>query len=161
MGFPPSRKGADIRLLKHIFTPEEALIAACLSHEPRPLETIFNSARHLVSSPKELETRLTAMIQKGGLEFRREGGKDLYANAPLVVGIYELQAGRLTPEFIRDFKAYTSEKRYGISFLATKRSQMRTIPIEKSIDPFSGLQPYDDVPSLLAASPTRPWAAYQ
>ena len=104
VGFPPSGSGADIRLLKHIFTPKEARIAACLSHEPGGLDKIFPGAKYLVSSVGELEERLTAMVKKGGLEFRHEKGRDLYANTPLVVGIYELQAGRLTPEFIKDFK---------------------------------------------------------
>ncbi len=149
VGFPPSRTGADIRLLKHIFTPEEAGIAACLSHAPEPLETIFRRAEHLVSSAHDLEDRLTAMIKKGGLEFRREKGRNLYANAPLVVGIYELQAGRLTPEFIKDFKAYTSEKGYGISFLATKRPQMRTIPINQSITPDLPVANFDQIRTLL------------
>ncbi len=68
---------------------------------------------------------------------------------PLVVGMYELQLGRLTPEFIADFKAYTSEKRYGISFLATKHSQMRTIPIHKSISPQIPVADFDRVRQLL------------
>ena len=89
------------------------------------------------------------MMKKGGLEFRREKGRDLYANVPLVVGIYELQVHRLTPEFIRDFKAYTSEKRYGISFLSTKRSQMRTVPIHKSITPDLPAADYDQILSLM------------
>ena len=30
MGFPATRSGSEIRILKHIFTPREAQIAACL-----------------------------------------------------------------------------------------------------------------------------------
>ncbi|WDP90364.1 MAG: 4Fe-4S dicluster domain-containing protein [Desulfobacter sp.] len=149
VGFPPSASGADIRLLKHIFTPLEAKIATCLSHEPRSLEEIFSRADGLVASESILEDHLTAMVKKGGLELRRERGRDLYANAPLVVGIYELQVNRLTPGFIRDFKAYTSEKRYGISFLSTKRSQMRTVPIHKSITPDLPAADYDQILRLL------------
>jgi len=154
VGFPPSGSGADIRLLKHIFTPKEARIAACLSHEPGGLDKIFPGAKYLVSSVGELEERLTAMVKKGGLEFRHEKGRDLYANTPLVVGIYELQAGRLTPEFIKDFKAYTSETRYGISFLSTKRSQMRTVPIHKSISHDLPVADYDHIQNLLETAAT-------
>ena len=108
IGFPPSGNGEDIQLLKHVFSPKEAQIACCLSHEPRPLEKIYDRASHLVSSREELAPLLLSMVKKGGLEFRREGDQELYANAPLVVGIYELQVGRLTPEFIRDFEAYSA-----------------------------------------------------
>ncbi len=149
IGFPPTGDGSDIRLLKHVFTPEEARIAACLSHEPRPVDQILDRAVRLVSSRGELVAHLEAMVKKGGLECRCENGQDLYANAPLVVGIYELQFDRLTPEFIRDFQAYTQSKRYGISFLSTKRPQMRTIPINKSITPDLPLAGHDQIMTLL------------
>jgi len=149
VGFPPSRTGADIRLLKHIFTPEEAEIATCLSHVAQPLVIIFKRAAHLVPSPRNLEKHLISILKKGGLEFRREKGLCLYANAPLVVGMYELQIDRLTPEFIQDFKAYTSEKKYGISFLATKLPQMRTIPVGKSITPQLPVADFDQITRLL------------
>jgi len=42
IGFPPSRTGADIRLLKHIFSPDEARLAACLSHIPETLDIIYS-----------------------------------------------------------------------------------------------------------------------
>lgn len=155
IGFPPSRTGADIRLLKHIFTPEEAKIALCLSHRHAPAKALFARAGHLVDSVPKLEDRLRAMVKKGGIEFRKEKGQRLYANAPLVVGMYELQVDRLTPELIRDFKAYTSEKRYGISLLGTKVPQMRTIPIHKSLSTHMPVADYDQVTRLLdkAAAP--------
>lgn len=149
VGFPPSADGADIRLLKHVFSPEEAAIATCLSHEPRSVETIFNQAAHLVLSMDTLKAHLTTMVKKGGIEFHRKNNRDFYANVPLVVGIYELQVNRLTPEFIRDFKSYTSGKRFGLSFLGTGRSQMRTVPVNKSITPDLPAADYDQVLCLL------------
>jgi ferredoxin len=149
VGFPPSRNGADIRLLKHIFTPKEAEVATCLNHLGQSLDMIFKRAAHLVESKRELEKHLTSILKKGGLEFRLEKGQRLYANTPLVVGMYELQLERLSPEFIQDFKAYTSEKRYGISFLATKLPQMRTIPIGKSITPKLPVADFDQINTLL------------
>jgi len=149
VGFPPSRNGADIRLLKHIFTPKEAEVATCLNHLGQPLDIIFKRAAHIVTSKRELEKHLTSILKKGGLEFRLEKGQRLYANTPLVVGMYELQLERLSPEFIQDFKAYTSEKRYGISFLATKLPQMRTIPIGKSITPKLPVADFDQINKLL------------
>lgn len=152
VGFPPSRTGADIRLLKHIFTPEQALIATCLSHAPRTLEDIYARGGHLAKSPEALAEQLAAMVKNGGIEVRKENNTTLYANAPLVVGMYELQLGRLTPEFIKDFKAYTSEKRYGISFLSTRHSQMRTIPIGKSITPQIPVAHFDRIEQLIASA---------
>jgi hypothetical protein len=56
VGFPATRSGAEIKILKHIFTPEEAEIACCLSDKFEPLETIFSRAGQLVASSEELET---------------------------------------------------------------------------------------------------------
>ncbi len=149
VGFPAAADGSDIRLLKHVFSPVEARIATCLNHEPQPVDAIFDQAGHMVPSKDALKTHLTAMVKKGGIEYHRNNNRDVYATVPLVVGIYELQVDRLTPEFIRDFKAYTSTKRFGISFLGTGRSQMRTIPVNKSIVPDLPVAEYDRILFLL------------
>ncbi len=36
VGFPATRSGVEIKILKHIFTPEEAEIACCLSYKFEP-----------------------------------------------------------------------------------------------------------------------------
>ena len=149
IGFPPSRTGADIRLLKHIFSPHEAQVATCLRHTPEPVDIIYKRAAPLVATRGALETCLAAMVKKGGIEITKHDRQIRYANAPLVVGMYELQLGRLTSEFIDDFKAYTSEKRYGISFLTGKHSQMRTIPVHQSIPPQVPAADYDRILCLL------------
>jgi hypothetical protein len=44
VGFPATRSGVEIRILKHIFSPREAEIATCLTYKPEPLETVFERA---------------------------------------------------------------------------------------------------------------------
>lgn len=149
VGFPATASGAEIRILKHIFTPDQALIAACLSHRPEPLEDVHGRACHLVPSLQDLQVQLTSMVQKGGIELHQAHGRTLYCNAPLVVGMYELQVDRLTPEFIQDFKIYSGDKRFGLAFLGTRLPQMRTIPIQKSIQPQTPVSPFDGIHDLL------------
>ena len=62
VGFPATRSGVEIKILKHIFTPKEAEIACCLSYKFEPLETIFDRAGNLVGCPEELEQRLVGKI---------------------------------------------------------------------------------------------------
>jgi electron transport complex protein RnfB len=152
VGFPATRSGAEIRVLKHIFTPQEAKIATCLSYKPEPLQTLFERIRHLVESPGELATVLDRILKKGGIEVHIRDGKKYYCNAPLVVGMYEMQLNRLTPEFIKDFSEYTRDRKFGIEFLSTDRPQMRTIPIAKSIRPQHQVGTYDEIATLLKAS---------
>jgi len=149
VGFPATRSGVEIKILKHIFTPEEAEIACCLSYKFEPLKTIFSRAGHRVDSPEELERCLDRIQKKGGIESKIRNGKMHYCNAPLIVGMYEFQLKRLTPEFIRDFNEYTSGKDFGIEFLSTKLPQMRTIPVAKSIHPHHNVSTFDEVATLL------------
>ncbi len=148
IGFPATRSGVEIKILKHIFTPKEAETACCLSYRFEPLETIFQRAGHLVDSPEELEKSLDDIQKKGGIESKINNGKMKYCNAPLVVGMYEFQLNRLTPEFVRDFNEYTSDKNFGLAFLSTKISQMRTIPDSKSIHPQHNVSTFDEVTML-------------
>lgn len=149
IGFPATRSGVELKILKHIFTPDEAEIACCLSYKFEPLKTIFSRAAHLVDSPEALEKCLDRIQKKGGIESKIKNGKMHYCNAPLVVGMYEFQLNRLTPEFIRDFNDYTSSKDFGVAFLSTKLPQMRTIPVAKSIHPQHHVSTYDEVATLM------------
>ena len=149
IGFPATKSGSEIRILKHIFTPQEAEIATCLTYKFEPLEMVFKKARHLVESPEKLAELLDRIEKNGGIESKTKGGQRLYCNVPLVVGMYEFQLGKLTPEFIKDFSEYTSDKKYGIGFISTKLPQMRTIPIAKSIQPQHNVSTFDEVTKLL------------
>ncbi len=160
VGFPATRSGAELKILKHIFTPEEAEIACCLDYKFEPLETIFSRANHLVDSTQELERHLDSIQKKGGVESRIRNGQVHYCNAPLVVGMYEFQLNRLTLDFIKDFGEYTSDKKFGLEFLGTKLPQMRTIPVARSIHPRHNVSTYDEVASLLQKA-EKPFAIHE
>lgn len=149
IGFPATKTGVEVRVLKHIFTPEEAEIATLLSYKYEPLETIYSRVVSQVKSPEELGKILDNIRKKGGIEIKIKNSEMHYCNAPLVVGVYEFQLDRLTPEFIKDFNDYTSDKAFGIEFLSTELPQMRTIPIAKSIHPQHNVSTFDEVTTLL------------
>lgn len=160
IGFPATRSGVELEILKHIFSPEEAEIAACLSYKFEPIEKVFQKAGHLVGSPEELAQFLNGIEKKGGIESKIKHGQKYYCNAPLVVGMYEFQLDRLTPEFIQAFDEYTSDKKFGIEFISTKLPQMRTIPIAKSIQPRHQTSTFDEV-SLLLQQADAPFAVIE
>jgi Pyruvate/2-oxoacid:ferredoxin oxidoreductase delta subunit len=149
IGFPATKKGTELRILKQIFSPSEAEIAACLTYKLEPLEAVFARAGNLVASPEKLAEILDAIENKGGIELEIRDGKKFYRNVPLVVGMYEFQLDQLTQEFIKDFDEYTSDKRFGVEFLSTKLPQMRTIPIAKSIQPQHHISTFDEITMLL------------
>jgi Pyruvate/2-oxoacid:ferredoxin oxidoreductase delta subunit len=149
VGFPATRSGAEIKILKHIFTPAEAEITSYLSYRLEPLGIIFNRVGHLIDSQEELEQLLDRIQKKGGIETKVKNGTIHYGCAPLVVGMYELQLGRLTPEFVKDFNEYTANIKFGIDFLGTELPQMRTIPVSRSIRPQHNVSTFDEASSLL------------
>jgi len=149
VGFPATKSGSEIRILQHIFTPLEAEITTCLTFKFESLETIFRRAGQIVNSAEKLEDILDCIEKKGGIELKITENKKLYCNAPLVVGMYEYQLGKLTPEFIKDFNKYTSTKKFGVEFLSTELPQMRTIPIAESIQPQHNISTFDEVEVLM------------
>ena len=149
VGFPATQSGVEIRILKHIFTPQEAEIATYLNYKPESLETIFDKVEHLVESSEKLAEQLDCIQKKGGIEAGIKNGEKYYCNAPLVVGMYEMQLDRLTPEFIKDINEYTTNIKFGIEFLSTELPQMRTIPISESILPQHNVSTFDEVTELI------------
>ncbi|MDX9819489.1 MAG: 4Fe-4S ferredoxin, partial [Desulfococcus multivorans] len=154
VGFPRTLSGADIRVLKHFFTPEEARVAVHLDYRFQPLDAIAESLAATGRVPENLKEILEGMAQKGVIGYRSRDGIDFYCNMPLVVGMYEGFNKQLTPEFLKDFNQYTASPAFGVSFLGTAVPQMRTIPVEESI-PAGDQQPadFDQVAALLDASP--------
>ena len=149
VGFPATRSGVELKILKHIFNPDEAEIASYLGYKFEPVETIFGKVKHLTESIEDLQDILDSILKKGGIEVKIKDGKKNYCCSPLVVGMYEFQIERLTPDFIKDFNYYTSTKGFGIDFLSTELPQMRTIPIAKSIHPQHNVSTFDEVMPLL------------
>ncbi|SMC90882.1 4Fe-4S dicluster domain-containing protein [Desulfocicer vacuolatum DSM 3385] len=150
VGFPAAANGSDIRLLKHIFTPEEAEIVCCLSHNFESVDRLFPRAKFLVDTPEILERILHRIQKKGGIESRIRDGRYQYCNAPLVVGMYEMQMERMSPEFLKDFDDYTASMGFGMEFLGTKLPQMRTIPVKKSIPIENHVAGFDEISTLMA-----------
>ena len=149
IGFPATKTGVEIRILEHIFSPEEAEIASFLSHKFEPLKMIYSRVKHLVETPEKLKIILDRIQKKGGIEFKIKNGKRHYCNTPLVVGMHEFQLDRLTPEFMKDFNDYTSNKHFVVEYLSTVLPQKRTIPVAKSIQPQHHISTFDEVTTLL------------
>ena len=152
IGFPKAKSGSDIRLLKHLFTPEEAKIAMLLRfgwfRDVEPLETIYERAKDTGLSINELEQILERMVKKGSIMYKTEGDKKYYGNALLMVGMFEFQVNKLTKEFVEDLHQYWKEGLL-MEMGTTQISQMRIIPVEESITPEHGIATYEDIKEII------------
>jgi ferredoxin len=152
IGFPSTKSGVEMEILRYFFTPEEAKIATHLkfswSKEFESLEEIYERFKDTEVSFKELETHLDNMTKKGLIHFKMEGGKKCFSNAQFVIGIHEYQVNRLNKDITKKIYRYFDEG-LGLEMFGTKISQFRTVPVEKSISPEHHIATYDDLKTII------------
>ncbi len=147
VGFPATSSGVELRILKRLFTAEEAEIALCLSAVPERPARIARRARG--RSRGEVQAALTAMADKRVILSTGRGEQRRFSKAPMAIGIYEMQVDRLTRELQQEFEEYAREA-FGRAFLAVPTRQMRTVPVNATFVPERRVGRYDDARALLA-----------
>jgi electron transport complex protein RnfB len=148
VGFPATESGVELRLLRRLFTPEEAETALLLSALPESLERIHRRARKTAVTREDLERTLDRMAAKGAILRRGRGDRKRYSKLQLAVGMYEFQVDRLTRELQQDVEQYFREG-FGEAFHGPKTGQMRTIPIGARFVPERRVGRYDDARRLI------------
>lgn len=152
VGYPRTLTGTDIKLLQHIFTPFEAELALCLDYKFRSTGEILKKLNRSGMTEEMLGKHLFTLTKKGGVAYRERDGQEFYANIPLIVGMYEGYLENLSPEFLKDFDKYTGSLEFGVSYLATSKVQMRTIPVEESVTPENRISSFDEMTHLIEKS---------
>jgi Fe-S-cluster-containing hydrogenase component 2 len=149
VGYPATKSGVEIDLLKAIFTLQEAKIATHLDYKHKTIAQIFESAKEEVGSEEELTCILDDIVAKGGISRRTRDGQSQYALIPFLLwGIYEQQIKRLDPEFLNNTGQYLMGE-MGYELATSKLPKMRVIPIEESIETKHRVATYDELRLLI------------
>jgi Na+-translocating ferredoxin:NAD+ oxidoreductase subunit B len=148
IGFPATASGVELRILHHLFTPEEAEMALHVSALPESVEKIHSRARKQGIELEELRKGLKRLAHKGAIQRTDVKGKPQYSKLPLAVGMFEFQVNRLTREFHSDMMEYMAEG-FREAFHTKKTSQMRTIPIREEVIPERSIGTYDGARDLV------------
>ena len=127
-GFPSTPDGLEIKLLKKVFTPDEAELFCDLKPG---LETVEQIAERTGRALAGLEAKLTLMAKRGELLGINFGGTKLFAILPWVVGIYEYQIARMDREFCELTEEYM--KYSAPQLLAPQPHVMQTLPIQRTL----------------------------
>ncbi len=149
VGYPATRSGAEIRILKRFFTQEEARLALHMTYKPSSLDHIYESVKDGGISLKDVERMLDGMLKKGVIGHHERAGTRYFSTIPFVVGMFEGQLKRLDPEFLIDVQTFTTDRAFGLEFLSTKLPQMRTIPVGKSIAVEHHVTTYDHLVDII------------
>ena len=143
-GYPATPTGVEIKILKKVFTPEQAELTMKLSQEPEEVQAI---AARIGVEETELAQRLEEMALKGCIFRVRDGDKRLYQAYQFIVGIYEFQLKNLDREFCELFEEYLPF--LGMSMMPIKTKQLRVIPLESSVETTSAVAPYNKIRDLV------------
>jgi NAD-dependent dihydropyrimidine dehydrogenase PreA subunit len=146
-GYPRTDRGAEIRILRRLFTPEDAELALHLTLLAEPARVVARRAKIPV---QEAARRLQEMERKGLVfVYHQEGKEPEYMATHWVIGIFEFQVNRLDPGLVHDAMEYDSawfdQTTWG------KAPQLRTIPVGESISAQVEVMPYEQAEALVRA----------
>ncbi|MBN1106829.1 MAG: 4Fe-4S dicluster domain-containing protein [Deltaproteobacteria bacterium] len=143
-GFPSTESGVEIRILRRLFTEDEAILALHLDLIPEEAHVIARRAR---ITGEDASRRLQGMARKGLIFSAEPEGKDpLYMAAQFVVGIWEYHVNDLDKDLIRDMNEYLPS----LVKSWEKVPQLRTIPVGRSIAVNLEVLPYERAEELIS-----------
>jgi len=148
-GFPRTPSKVEIALLKKIFSPEEALLAAQLRGSTEPVAEI---AKRVGLSAEEAKTRLTKMAKRGLVWYSHSGGEFSFRLAPFVVGIYESQMETMDHELAHLVENYLADGG-AAGIMKPQPALHRVVPAQKAVK-LEWILPYDDVKAILLKAKT-------
>lgn len=148
-GFPRTPSNVEILLLKRIFSPGEASLAAQLCGK---MESVGVIAKRVGLSDEEAEARLMKMAKRGLLWFDEQSGKPDFRLAPFMIGIYESQLESMDHELAHLVEEYL-EDGGAVGIMKPQPALHRVVPAQKAVKS-EWILPYDDVRAILLASRT-------
>jgi Na+-translocating ferredoxin:NAD+ oxidoreductase subunit B len=149
-GFPITKNGHEIKILKKLFTEQDAELFLQLSPM---LETPAAVAGRLGRDEKDLAMQMEDMAKRGLIFRLRKQDSVKYGALPFVVGIMEFQVGRLDKELARELEDHY-QAGFGRSIAATGTPLMRAVPINQDVAPGSTIAPFDDVMKIIGEQKT-------
>lgn len=149
-GYPRTDSGVELRILRKLFTPEEAELfmhLTLIGEEPRVIA-------HRANQPVEVVNSLLEEMDKKGLVFavHRSDNAPEYSAQQFVVGFWEGQVNRLDRELVEAVEEY-----FPLAFdldLWRDAPQLRTIPIGESIPIQTEAMPYEQAEAIVRSQST-------
>jgi formate hydrogenlyase subunit 6/NADH:ubiquinone oxidoreductase subunit I len=149
MGFPATDSGIELKILRHLFSEEDAAMFLSLSHN---LETPEAVAQRLGQAEDAVAAQLDAMAERGLLfRLKKENGSR-YGAIPFVHGLFEFQVKNLDRELAEMVEQYF-EAGFDTAMQKGADYFLRPIPVHQSIDARQHVASYDDALAILRSKP--------
>lgn len=146
VGYPKTESGVEIRILKRLFTEEEAEMALHLTYIPETVEQIAQRAKQ---DPEVIQPLLEQLADKGLIFRSHKGGITQYRAEWFAIGIYEHQVNNMTKELAEDFEQYMEEALRAELIANAEPHQLRVIPVAASLSPSMGILPHEDAREIV------------
>jgi len=147
IGYPATKSGVEIDILKYFFTPREAGIALCLSLRSISVDSIRKRLKNkfgIEYSREEMTALLDGMFMKGVIRRSQAASSPRYGVAMLAIGMFEYHVDDLTPELVDMMHRYFDEA-FGAEFFRSSLPQLRTSPHLAAILPEYIVDTYDNM----------------
>lgn len=145
MGFPKTKSGIEIKILKKLFSDEDAKIFLKLSPK---LESAGDIAERIDVDSDMAEKLLSDMAKRGLLFSLNRKGVNLYGAIPFVHGLFEFQIKRMDSELAGLVRKYMDEE-FKDALSGSLSDFLRVIPVQKSVDTRSNVASYEDAIKIL------------
>ena len=144
VGFPATESGVEIKILKVLFSLEDANVFLGMTQKLVSADSIAQKmGRPLESVVDQLE----AMTDKGLLFRLKKGARSRYAAIPFVHGLFEFQVKDLGLELAELVEQYHKEG-FLQAFENSGGMFLRTVPVETSIEAGHNVAAYDDAVAM-------------
>ena len=138
IGYRKTASGVEIKILKRLFTEEEAELASFLTIRPERARAI---ARRSGQKLDKVEQKLGEMAKKGLIFRTHRDNQTLYNAAPFMIGLYEYSVKKIDKELAQLYSQYYHEaglEEIGVSNVPG----FKVIPLEETIQTDTTLYPY-------------------
>ena len=146
-GYPQTKSGIELQILRKIFSLEEALMATKMTGTMEPVDTIAARAN---LSEEETEEKLKAMGKRGIVWGSRASGMWKFRLAPFILGFYEATMYVGDHELAHLCEQYFNEGGMA-GLMRPEPAFMRAVPAQQALKT-EVILPYDDIRALILQS---------
>jgi len=148
-GYPTTDTGVELRILKKLFTPDDAAFLLKLNREPEDAATV---AKRIGMDEGSAGERLEEMSRRGLIFRKHEGGKVFYNPISFLVGVYEFQLYRMDRELVELWEEFAPY--LGMSLAPLLNKQLRVAPVNSAVERMPAVATYNRIRDLVSEQST-------
>lgn len=145
MGFPATESGIEIKILKYLFSEDDAAYFLALSPKLEPPDAV---AGRMDLPLDQVSDQLEAMSRRGLLFRLERDGAVKYGAIPFVHGVFEFQVPNIDRNLSEMVEQYFNEG-FHTAIQDGAEYFLRTVPVRQSVDTTRQIAAFDDAAEIL------------